>query len=88
MEQTKNPEDQTVRSCVPQKNDPNLSRSVEADLDFSLPIVSDKQIDGGASKRKWIWSSSPLISAILQWTSVATDRRVSNRKSRFSEVSI
>ena len=88
MEQTKKPEDHTVRLCLPQKNEPNLSSRVEADLDFNFPMVSDRQTDGGASRRKWTWFSSPLISVILHWTFSATDCRFSNRKSRFSEVSI
>jgi len=88
VEQTKKPEDQTVRSCFPQKNDPKRSSSAEADFDFSLPMVSERQIAGGVSKRKWMWSSSQLISVILHLASRAAWRRLSNRKSRFSEVSI
>ena len=87
MEQIKNPLDHNVRSCFPQKKAPNLSIVAEDDFDFNFPIISDKQIVGGASKIKWIWSSSPLISFISQLTSSAVARILSNKKSRFSEVS-
>ena len=88
VEQTKKPLDQTVLACLPQKNEPNALRSAEADFDFRIPMTLERHAAGGASNRKWMWSSSPLISVISHWISVATARRVSNRKSRFSEVSI
>lgn len=88
MEQTKKPEDQTVRLCLPQKKGPNLSNSAEAVLDFNLPMVSDRQMVGGASNRKWMWLPSPLTSTIRHLASKATERRLVNREARFSEVSI
>ena len=88
MEQTKKPLLQTVLLCLPQKKLPNLSNSAEADLDFSFPIIDERQMVGGVSRIKWMWFSSPLISEISHWLSTAKAFKISNRKSRFSEVSI
>jgi len=88
VEQIKKPLLQTVLSCRPQKKLPNLSSRAEADLDFSLPIRNDRQIVGGVSRIKWMWFSSPLMSEISHLLSRAKTFSVSNRKSRFSEVSI
>ena len=88
MEHTKNPLDQTVRMCLPQKKEPNLFSSAEADLDLSLPIISDGQIIGAVSSRKCIWSSSPFISVISHCESKANFRIISYRKVLRSTVSI
>lgn len=88
VEVTKNPLLQTVRRCLLQKKLPKRSSSCDADFDFSLPMISDGAIVGGVSSRKWTWSSSPLISTTEQLLSMASERIVSYRKSRFLEVNI
>lgn len=88
VEQTKKPLDQTVRACRPQKKEPNLSSSADADLDFSVPMTDDRQAVGGVSSRKWMWSASPPISVIWHWMSSASARNVANRNVRFSGVRI
>ncbi len=48
----KKPALHTVRLCLAQKNDPNLSSNVPAVLDLSLPISSERHTVGGVSNRK------------------------------------
>ena len=88
MEHTKNPLLQTVLACLPQKKLPYFPSRADADFDFSMPMTEERQMDGGASRIKWTWSSSPLMSEISQLISRAKSLRVSNRKSDLSGVSI
>lgn len=88
VEQTKYPLDHNVRLCCAQKTLPNLSKKADADFAFNFPISDDKQTVGGVSNRKWIWSSSPLISNILQSIFSASLCMMSNKNGLLSTVRI
>ena len=87
-EQRKNPLLQTVRRCLPQKKEPNLSSSALADLLLSAPTIALSSTVGGYRSKKCMWSSSAPNSMISQLTDSAIWRRLVLIKSRLSEVSI
>ena len=65
MDTTKYPEDQRVLECFPQYGKLYLLCRYEEDRAFNAPITLPRLSCGVVSKRKCIWSSSPLISEIL-----------------------
>ena len=87
-EQRKNPLLQTVRECLPQKKEPNLSSNAFADLLLSAPITSLSFTVGGYRSKKCTWSSSAPNSMISQSTVSAIERRVVLAKSHRSVVSM
>jgi len=65
VETIKYPEDQRVLECLPQYGKAYLSCRHEEEHAFSAPITFPRLSCGVVSKRKCMWSSSPLISEIF-----------------------
>ena len=79
METTKYPEDHRVLECLAQYGNTYLSCRYEEDRALSAPITFPRLSCGVVSKRKCMWSSSPLISEILTDICLAISGRVNNK---------